>query len=411
MEFSHSAKSIEYTTRVTRFIEDNILPVERELTQELSQMNGLDWQRWTVPPKLEALRAEARSLGLWNLFLPDASLSPGLTTVEYASVSEAMGWSLLAPMVFNCNAPDSGNIEVLHRFGSGAQKSLWLEPLLSGRIRSVFCMTEPGVASSDATNIRTTITLDGSTVVINGTKWWSTGLGHPDARVAIVMGHSADDSRDRHHQHTMVLVPLDTPGVTINRMLSVFGDHDPPFGHGEVTFTDVRVSTDNIISGVGQGFEIAQSRLGPGRIHHCMRCVGAAERALSLLLDRATSRTAFGHSLIDLGGNRERIAHARVSIDQARLLTHYAAYKLDQLGPRGAMTEISSIKLVAPSMLQRIVDDAIQLHGGAGLSADTPLAGFFAQARALRLADGPDEVHSAVIARIELSKHRARTRK
>jgi acyl-CoA dehydrogenase len=323
--------------------------------------------------------------------------------VDYAPVAEETGRSLIGPEVFNCSAPDTGNMEVLYRYGSVAQKDRWLRPLLAGEIRSVFCMTEPEVASSDATNMQATAILDGDAVVLNGRKWWSSGLGHPLARVAIFMGRTPDPAADRHHQHSMVLVPLDAPGVEIVRMLPVYGEYDAPHGHGEVRFTDVRLPLDAIIAGPGMGFEIAQGRLGPGRIHHCMRCIGAAERALELMAERASTRSAFGRRLIDLGGNRERLADARVAIDQARLLTLHAAWKLDQHGALGAMTEISAIKVVAPTVLQRVVDDAIQLHGGAGVSsADSPLPGFFAQARALRIADGPDEVHRALIAKAEL---------
>ncbi|MEZ4404975.1 MAG: acyl-CoA dehydrogenase family protein [Polyangiales bacterium] len=405
MDFTPSARSQEYTARVERFIAEHIAPVEMRLWREMSsQHHGGDWTAWRVPAEVESLKSRARAEGLWNLFLPDPAHGPGLSTLEYAPVAEATGRSLLAPVIFNCSAPDTGNMEVLHRFGTPAQKSRWLEPLLAGEIRSVFCMTEPEVASSDATNMQATAVADGDEVVLNGTKWWTTGLGHPDAKVAIFMARTPDESRGRHYQHSMVLVPLDAKGVEIRRMLPVFGDYDEPFGHGEVSFTDVRVPKDNVIAGLGMGFEIAQARLGPGRIHHCMRCVGAAETALGLMIDRAASRTAFGKPIVNLGGNRERIAEARVAIDQARLLTLYAAWKLDQLGPLGAMTEISAIKVVAPSMLQRVVDDAMQMHGGAGVSHDTPLAAFFAQARTLRLADGPDEVHKGVIARIELSK-------
>jgi alkylation response protein AidB-like acyl-CoA dehydrogenase len=295
-------------------------------------------------------------------------------------------------------------MEVLWRYGSEEQKKRWLEPLLAGEIRSVFCMTEPEVASSDATNMAATAVVEGEEVVLNGRKWWSSGLGHPRAKVAIFMGRTADPEKGRHHQHSMVLVPLDAPGVKIERMLPVFGEYDAPHGHGEVRFENVRLPVSSIISGEGKGFEIAQGRLGPGRIHHCMRCVGAAERALELMIDRGMARTGFGKPLLNLGGNRERVAEARIAIDQARLLTLYAAWKLDQVGAQGAMTEISAIKVVAPNVLQKVVDDAIQIHGGAGVSQDTPLANFFAQARSLRIADGPDEVHKGLIARLELAK-------
>ncbi|MBF5042907.1 acyl-CoA dehydrogenase [Aggregicoccus sp. 17bor-14] len=403
MNFEPSERSRSYRERVRRFIDEYILPVEMEVLKE-QHAQGPDWRTWKVPAKVRELKARAKAEGLWNLFLPDAALSPGLTTLEYAPVAEEMGRSLLAPEIFNCNAPDTGNMEVLWKYGSEAQKARWLTPLLAGDIRSVFCMTEPEVASSDATNMQATAVLEGDEVVLRGRKWWSTGLGHPDAKVAIFMARTPNESAGRHGQHSMVLVPLDAKGVNIRRMLAVYGEYDPPYGHGEVEFDDVRVPRENVIAGLGQGFEIAQGRLGPGRIHHCMRCLGAAERALGLMVDRAMGRAAFGKPLMNLGGNRERLAEARIAIDQARLLTLYAAWKLDEEGPLGAMTEISAIKVVAPNVLQQVVDDAIQLHGGAGLSHDTPLTGFYAQARSLRLADGPDEVHKGLIARIELAK-------
>jgi alkylation response protein AidB-like acyl-CoA dehydrogenase len=338
------------------------------------------------------------------LFLPDDKLAPGLTTMEYAWIAEATGRSLLAPQVFNCNAPDTGNMEVLWKYGSPEQKKQWLEPLLAGEIRSVFCMTEPDVASSDATNMAATATLDGDEVVIDGKKWWSSGIGDPRAKIAIVMALTANAEAGRHSQHSMVLVPLDTPGVNVKRMLPVFGTYDEPHGHGEVEFNNVRVPLSNVIAGLGKGFEIAQGRLGPGRIHHCMRCIGAAEEALDLMIHRGMKRVAFGKPIMNLGGNRERVAEARLAIDQARLLTLYAAWKLDKAGALGAMTEISAIKVVAPNVLQQVVDMAIQIHGGAGVSHDTPLSAFYIQARSLRLADGPDEVHKGLIARIELMK-------
>ncbi|HEV8629290.1 MAG TPA: acyl-CoA dehydrogenase family protein [Thermoanaerobaculia bacterium] len=407
MDFEPSPRSRDVAARVTRFIGERVAPVERAYWEEIAgQRHGGDWRRWSEPPQLAALRAQARAEGLWSLFLPDPELGGGLSTLDYAPVAEAMGHSLLAPEVFNCQAPDSGNMEVLWKYGSAAQRERWLRPLLAGTIRSVIGMTEPEVASSDATNLQSTITSDGDEVVVEGRKWWSSNAGHPDARVVIFMGRTADAAKDRHHQHSMVLVPLDAPGVTIERMLPVFGDFDAPVGHGEVSFRGVRLPRDHVIGDLGMGFEIAQGRLGPGRIHHCMRCVGAAEAALSLMIARGTSRTAFGKPLLELGGNRERLAEARVAIDQARLLTLYAAWKLDRVGPHAAMAEISAIKVVAPRMLQRVVDDAIQLHGGAGVSKDLPLTGFFAQARSLRIADGPDEVHLALIARLELARRR-----
>ncbi|ATB33314.1 acyl-CoA dehydrogenase family protein [Melittangium boletus] len=405
MNFEPSARSKDYLERVKRFVREHIEPAEsRYMAQLHADHAGGDWRRWRVPPEMEQWKARAKAEGLWNLFLPDATLGAGLSTLEYAPIAEETGRSFLAPEVFNCNAPDTGNMEVLWRYGSEEQKKQWLQPLLAGEIRSVFCMTEPEVASSDATNMQATAVLQGDEVVLNGRKWWSSGLGHPNARIAIFMAHTPNPDLDRRQQHSMVLVPLDAPGVTVERMLPVFGDHDAPHGHGEVRFDNVRVPTSAVIGGLGRGFEIAQGRLGPGRIHHCMRCIGAAERALELMIDRGMGRTAFGKPLLNLGGNRERVADARIAIDQARLLTLYAAWKLDELGALGAMTEISAIKVVAPNVLQKVVDDAIQLHGGAGVSNDTPLAGFFAQARSLRIADGPDEVHKGVIARIELAK-------
>jgi acyl-CoA dehydrogenase len=405
MNFEPSARSQEYLERVKRFVREHIEPAEGRFAAQLqADQAGGDWRRWRVPPEMEQWKAKARAEGLWNLFLPDAKLGAGLSTLEYAPIAQETGRSLIAPEVFNCNAPDTGNMEVLWRYGSEEQKKQWLEPLLAGEIRSVFCMTEPEVASSDATNMQATAVLDGNDVVLNGRKWWSSGLGHPQAKVAIFMARTPSPDQDRHHQHSMVLVPLDAPGVTIERMLPVFGEYDAPHGHGEVRFENVRVPASSVISGLGRGFEIAQGRLGPGRIHHCMRCLGAAERTLELMIDRGMKRTAFGKPLLNLGGNRERVAEARIAIDQARLLTLYAAWKMDEVGALGAMSEISAIKVVAPNVLQKVVDDAIQMFGGAGVSNDTPIAGFFAQARTLRLADGPDEVHKGVIARIELAR-------
>ena len=405
MNFEASPRSRDFLERVQRFMAEHIEPVEAQYWREVHQTNsGGDWKQWRIHPLVEVLKEKARAAGLWNLFLPDEKLGAGLSTLEYAPIAEATGRSLLAPELFNCNAPDTGNMEVLYRYGSEAQKKRWLEPLLAGEIRSVFCMTEPEVASSDATNIQATARVQGDEVILDGAKWWTSGLGDPRAKVAIFMARTADESGNRHAQHSMVLVPLDTPGVQIVRMLKVFGDYDAPHGHGEVHFTNVRLPMDSIIAGPGRGFEIAQGRLGPGRIHHCMRCIGAAEKSLELMIDRGMKRTAFGKPLLNLGGNRERVAEARVAIDQARLLTLHAAWKLDELGALGAMTEIAAIKVVAPTMLQKVVDDAMQIFGGAGLSQDTMLTGFFAQARALRLADGPDEVHKGLIAKLELQK-------
>lgn len=403
--FELSKKAQDFAERTRKFILEEIEPVEAKFWEEVHEVNpDGNWKKWQWPELLETLKSKAKQAGLWNMFLPDEKLGAGLSVQEYAHIAELTGRSLLAPTVFNCNAPDTGNMEVLWRYGSEQQKQQWLQPLLDGKIRSVFCMTEPDVASSDATNMQATALIDGNEIVLNGKKWWSSGLGDPNAKVIIFMAHTPDETKDRHHQHSMVLVPIDTAGVEIQRMLPVFGDYDAPHGHGEVHFKNVRVPIENFIGGAGQGFEIAQGRLGPGRIHHCMRCIGAAEKALELMIDRGMSRTAFGKEILKLGGNLERVADARVAIDQARLLTLYAAYKMDTLGNMAALTEISAIKVVAPSVLEKVVDMAIQLHGGAGVSRDTPLTGFFAQARSLRLADGPDEVHKGMIAKLELAK-------
>jgi acyl-CoA dehydrogenase len=405
MHFEPSPKAQDYASRVRAFIDTFVAPVEKPYFDEMLAYNrGSHWRAWQPSPLVADLKRQARELGLWNLFLPDSELGAGLSTLEYALSAEQMGRSLLAPEVFNCSAPDTGNMEVLWRYGSASQKAEWLMPLLNGDIRSVFCMTEPDVASSDATNMQATAIVEGDNVVLNGHKHWASGIGDPRAKIAIVMARTPSDSGSRHQQHSMLLVPLDAQGVEVVRMQSVFGEFDEPHGHGEVRFKDVRVPVTNLISGAGAGFEIAQGRLGPGRIHHCMRCIGAAEVALEMTIDRGMARTAFGKPILNLGGNRERVADARIAIDQARLLTLHAAWKLDKVGALAAMTEIAAIKVVAPTMLQNVVDAAMQMHGGTGLSRDTPLAAFFAQARALRLADGPDEVHKGLIARLELAK-------
>lgn len=362
------------------------------------------WKEWTEHPELAALKQKAKAAGLWNLFLPDKKLGEGLSVLEYAPLAEEMGRVYNSAEIFNCNAPDTGNMEVLYHFGSEAQKEQWLQPLLTAEIKSVFSMTEPQVASSDATNIETSIIPEGDEIVINGKKWWSTGAGHSDAKIAIVLGKT-DPTAARHQQHTMVLVPLDSPGVTIKRMQNTFGAYDAPSGHGEIHFENVRVPKSNLIQDFGAGFAIAQGRLGPGRIHHCMRCIGAAERALELALYRSGTREAFQKALARLGGNAERFAKARIAIDQARLLTLYAAWKIDQVGVKKSMTEIAAIKVVAPNVLQEVADMAMQIHGGAGISDDYPLSSFFMQARALRLADGPDEVHLGTVAKLEFKKY------
>jgi len=387
---------------------ERVLPAEEELLAANRDINaGLDWRTWQVLPAIEELKQQAKQQGLWNLFLPDAKLGQGLSCLDYAPLAEETGRCEFGPEIFNCNAPDTGNMEVLYHFGSDQQKQDWLTPLLTGEIRSVFCMTEPGVASSDATNMEATIfndPEDDQSVLVNGRKWWTTGLGHPDAKIAIFMGLSNPEA-PKHAQHSMVLVPLDSPGVEIQRMLTASGEADAPYGHGEVTFTNVKVPKSNLIMGMGKGFAIAQGRLGPGRIHHCMRAIGAAERALELMIKRGLTRVAFGKPIIKLGGNQERIAQARIMIDQARLLTLNAAWKIDTVGVKHAMTEISAIKVVVPNVLQQVADMAIQMHGGAGVSADFPVAKMLAMARMLRLADGPDEVHMHMVSRLEIAKH------
>jgi acyl-CoA dehydrogenase len=400
MNLTQSNRSLELQQQLEIFIAERVIPLEREI--ERRALDGS--QRWQVPKGMAELKAEARAQGLWNLFLPDPELGAGLSTLEYAPLAEVMGRSLIAPEVFNCNAPDTGNMEVLYHYGSDAQKQQWLAPLLRGEIRSAFCMTEPAVASSDATNMEATAIVDGDEVVLNGRKWWSTGLGHPDCKLLIFMGLS-DAQADRHRRHSMVLVPVDTAGVKIERMLHAMGYDDAPYGHGQVSFDQVRLPASAIIAGPGRGFEIAQGRLGPGRIHHCMRAIGLAERALELACRRALSRQAFGKPLAKLGGNAERIADARIAIEQARLLVLKAAWMLDQKGIRGAMNEVSQIKVAVPRMALEVIDMAIQLHGGAGMCEDFPLAQAWAGMRALRLADGPDEVHKMVVSRFELGRY------
>lgn len=406
MNFEYSPKTKDYLKRIKEFISIHVEPVEQKIYQELEEMNPSgDWAAWKTHPLIETFKKMAQDEGLWNLFLPDDKLAKGLTTLEYAPLAEQMGRILFAPEIFNCNAPDTGNMEVLYHFGNKQQKDQWLTPLLAGEIRSVFGMTEPDVASSDATNMQATIEEDGDELVINGKKWWSTGLGHPNAKFTIFMGLSNPEN-DRHSQHSMVIIPLDTQGLTIKRMLTAYGDFDAPSGHGEMHLDNVRVPKDNLITGLGKGFAIAQGRLGPGRIHHCMRTIGLAEKALELAIKRGMQRVAFGSPIIQLGGNGERIAKARMAIDQARLMTLHAAWKIDAVGVKNAMTEISAIKVVVPNMAQEIVDMAVQIHGGAGMSSDFPLAKFAAGVRALRLADGPDEVHMKMVTRLEMKKYK-----
>ena len=414
MDFAPSPRAADLTARVAAFLADEIAPVEADYHRDLAAARR-DGDPWQPLPVIEELQQKARAQGLWNLFLPAEHAGEyaarfgtdggtGLTNVDYAPIAELTGRSAIAPLVLNCNAPDTGNMEVLLRYGSQEQKDRWLEPLLDGRIRSAFGMTEPGVASSDATNMEATAIVDGDEVVVNGRKWWTTGIGHRDCKVIIFMGLSDPDA-DRHHRHTMVLVPTDAPGVKVERMLSTMGIQDEPLGHGEVSFTDVRVPVADIISGPGEAFAIAQGRLGPGRVHHCMRLIGLAEAALEAACKRGLERTAFGKPLVNLGGNRERIADARIAIDATRLLVLDAAWKLDQGGPLNALSEVSQIKVAAPTMAQQVIDFAMQIHGGAGLSDDFPLADAWTNARTLRLADGPDEVHRGMVARLELAKH------
>jgi acyl-CoA dehydrogenase len=404
MDFEHSLRTQELLARLTAFQEREIEPREEPYHRELLARAD----PWVVLPVVEELKEKARQEGLWNLFLPpDTELGrshgAGLTNVEYAPLAERMGRSLITAEVCNCNAPDTGNMEVLLHFGSQEQRERWLEPLLDGSIRSAFCMTEPDVASSDATSMQATAVLDGDEVVVSGRKWWSTGVGHPNCKALIFMGLTDPDA-DRYHQHSMVLVPLDTPGVKVERMLQTMGFLDAPAGHGEMSFSDVRLPASAIIGGPGQAFAIAQARLGPGRIHHCMRLIGLAELALELACRRATERVAFGKPLANLGGNRERIADARIAIDQARLHVLHTAWLVDKQAPE-AIGAASQIKVAVPNMAQAVIDMSMQLHGGAGLSNDLPLAGAWTAARSLRLADGPDEVHRGVIARLELARY------
>lgn len=402
MQFSYSEKVIELQRKLTAFMEEYIYPNEKVYNDQLNRQED----RWgAVPPIIEELKAKAKQAGLWNLFLPDTEYGAGLTNTEYAPLCEIMGRSLIAPEVFNCNAPDTGNMEVLVRYGTEAQKEQWLKPLLEGDIRSCFTMTEPAVASSDATNIEASIVRDGDEYVINGRKWWASGAGDPRCKISIMMGKN-DPNAPRHEQQSMILVPMDTPGVTVVRKLPVFGYDHAPHGHAEVTYENVRVPVENMLWGEGKGFAIAQGRLGPGRIHHCMRLIGAAERALEQLCKRAQDRETFGKTLAQQGVVQEWIANSRIEIEQARLLTLKAAYMMDTVGNKEAKAEIAMIKVVAPTVALNVLDRAIQTFGAAGVSNDFTLAEQWANSRTLRLADGPDEVHRAQIARLELKKYR-----
>lgn len=421
MNLSPSPRAAELAADVDRFVRERIEPAEAEILRDYADMRARGENSFVVHPKLEELKAEARAQGLWNLFLPTGEHGDewasrfgtrggkGLSNVDYAAIAEKTGRTSLAPLVFNCNAPDTGNMEVLLKYGTREQQEKWLVPLLEGTIRSAFLMTEPAVASSDATNMAATAVLDGDEVVINGRKWWSSGAAHPECKVFVFMGLT-DPSAHRYAQHSMVLVPADASGVTIERALPVMGQLDEPLGHCEVRLEDVRVPKENILAGPGQAFAIAQGRLGPGRIHHCMRLIGLAEMALERACTRGTQRVAFGKPLMMLGGNRERLAKARIDIDMARLLVQQAAWKLDEGGTQAARIDVSAIKAVVPRMASDIIDFAIQIHGGGGMSEDFPLAGAYATARSLRLADGPDEVHLGMVAREELKPYLAATK-
>jgi len=400
MDFEMSPRARELHGRLDAFMNAHIYPNERVFQDQVDAGD-----RWQPTEIVEKLKAKARADGLWNLFLPDSELGKGLTNLEYAPLAEIMGRSPMASEIFNCSAPDTGNMEVLVRYGTEEQKQTWLEPLLAGEIRSAFAMTEPAVASSDATNIAATIEPDGDDYVLNGRKWWISGAGDPRCKVFIFLGKSSPDA-DRHQQHSMILVPRDTTGVHIVRMLSVFGYDDAPHGHAEILFDDVRVPKSNLLLGEGRGFEIAQGRLGPGRIHHAMRAIGAAERALEQMCRRGLERVAFGSPLSDKGSFREAVARSRIDIDQARLLTLYAAHRMDTVGNKKARTEIAMIKVVAPNAALRVIDRAIQAHGALGVSGDSGLALAWAHIRSLRLADGPDAVHLEALAKLELRKHR-----
>lgn len=401
MDFSYSQKTTQLQQKLIEFMEQHVYPNEKLFDEQLNAQES----RWSqIPPIMEEMKQKAKDAGLWNLFLPESEYGAGLTNQEYAPLCEIMGRSLIGPEVFNCNAPDTGNMEVLVRYGTEEQKERWLKPLLAGDIRSCFSMTEPDTASSDATNIEASIVRDGDDYIINGRKWWSSGAGDPRCKISIVMGKNNPDG-PKYEQQSMILVPMDTPGVKIERLLPVFGYDHAPHGHAEITFDNVRVPASNMLWGEGKGFAIAQGRLGPGRIHHCMRLIGAAERALEEMCIRVQQRKPFGKSLAEQGVVREWIADSRIEIEQARLLTLKAAYMMDTVGNKEAKAQIAMIKVVAPNMALRVIDRAIQAFGAAGVSADFTLAAQWANSRTLRLADGPDEVHRNQIARLELKKY------
>ncbi len=404
MDFTYSPKVTALQQRLTAFMEEHIYPAESVYHHEVAA-NRKAGNPWLPTKVMEDLKAKAKAANLWNLFLPESNLGAGLTNLEYAPLCEIMGRSHIAPEAFNCSAPDTGNMETLARYATPEQQQRWLLPLLDGTIRSAFAMTEPDVASSDATNIEARIERDGDHYVINGRKWWTSGAPDPRCKILIFMGKTDPDHANRHQQQSMILVPMDTPGVTMERALPVFGYDHAPHGHGEVSFENVRVPVSNILLGEGRGFEIAQGRLGPGRIHHCMRLIGVAERALELMCQRALGRVAFHRPVADQGVTRERIANARILIDQARFLVLNAAQMMDTVGNKVARKEIAMIKVAAPAMACQVIDWAMQVHGGGGVSDDFPLAAAYAQARTLRFADGPDEVHRNAIAKDELARH------
>jgi acyl-CoA dehydrogenase len=397
MDFKHSDRALDWHARVRRFLDEQVIPREAEYFAQVREDSNRQ------PPVMETMKAAAKEAGLWNMFLPGEH-GAGLTNLEYAPLAEMMGRHLWSAEVFNCNAPDTGNMEVLHMYGNAAQQDRWLKPLMAGEIRSAFLMTEPEVASSDATNIQTRIERDGDHYVINGRKWWSTNMAHPNVALTIVMGKTDPDAA-AHAQQSQVIVPVDTPGFRVERMLTVFGYDERPIGHAEVVLENVRVPVENLIAGEGRGFEIAQGRLGPGRIHHCMRVIGAAERALELMVVRLLNRTAFRKQLAEHSVWEQRVADARTNIEMCRLLVLKAAWMMDEAGAKNARSEIAQIKVAAPRMALQVIDDAIQAFGGAGVSGDTPLAELYATVRTLRIADGPDEVHNRTIARLEYAKH------
>ncbi|TRZ65665.1 MAG: acyl-CoA dehydrogenase [Rhodocyclaceae bacterium] len=406
MDFSHSDKVKGLQQRVGAFMDEHIYPNEATFFAEI-EANRKKGNPWVPTLIIEELKEKARAADLWNLFLPESPRGAGLTNLEYAPLCEIMGRSPIAPEVFNCSAPDTGNMETIERYGNEQQKQQWMVPLLEGKIRSCFSMTEPGVASSDATNIQARIVRDGDEYVVNGRKWWSSGANDPRCKIIIFMGKTDPDNASRHSQQSMILIPMDTPGVKVLRHLPVFGYDDAPHGHAEISFQDVRVPVSNILLGEGRGFEIAQGRLGPGRIHHCMRLIGVAERALEKMCRRALKRVAFGKPISDQGVTRERIADSRIMIDQARLLTLNAAYMMDTVGNKIAKKEIAMIKVAAPRMALQVIDWAMQAHGGGAVSDDFGLAMSYAHSRTLRFADGPDEVHQNQIGKMELSKYLA----